>query len=64
MVGGRVEQDTTPADLRETTALLVAIHRGFLVEEWKLERLKQASRSSALALIAVLAAALLLVVSR
>ena len=58
------ERDASSADLGELAALLVAEHRGFLIEDWKLERLKQASRFFALALVAVLLAALLLVVSR
>ena len=47
----------------ELAALLVAEHRGSILEDWKLDRLKQSSRFFSLALIALLAAALLLILA-
>jgi hypothetical protein len=47
----------------ELAALLVAEHRGSVLEDWKLDRLKQSSRFFALALIALLAVGLLLILA-
>ena len=58
------QQRVAALDPDVLTALLVAEHRAVLVEDWKLERLKQASRFFALALIAVLVAAMLLVATQ
>jgi hypothetical protein len=58
------ETNIRAARRTELVALLVAEHRDSLLEDWKLDRLKQSSRFFALALIAVLLAALLLLLLR
>ena len=55
--------NASDCDRAELAALLVAEHRGCVLEDWKLDRLKQSSRFFALALIALLAAALLLILA-
>lgn len=55
--------NTSDCQRAELAALLVAEHRGSVLEDWKLDRLKQSSRFFALALIALLAAALLLILT-
>lgn len=59
----RATEGDEAAQRAELCGLLVAEHRGFLLEDWKLERLKHCATFFALALIAVLLTALFLLFS-